>query len=79
MTLHLFTVIVFHSSWPVQVSLNFILPFILPSLGLVFRKNQGSDRWPPPLWSVPHMATLFPGYLTKHLEIMDMKKLSFKK
>lgn len=29
--------------------------------------------------SVPQMATLFPGYLTKHLEIMDMKKLSFKK
>lgn len=29
--------------------------------------------------SVPHMATLFPGYLTKHLEIMDMKKLSFQK
>lgn len=23
-----------------------------PITGLGFRKNQGSDRWPPPLWSV---------------------------
>lgn len=44
MTLHLFVVIIYHSSWPVQENLNFDFVTYSPHIGSGFQKDSGFSQ-----------------------------------